>query len=84
MSDQVTETEQTDSVAAPRARPRNPELAKRLLRRKQGATIAELTGTTAWQPHSARAFLTGLRKAGKTLEKDKRKSGVTSYRLVRR
>ncbi|HEV2079949.1 MAG TPA: DUF3489 domain-containing protein [Allosphingosinicella sp.] len=51
-----------------------------LMRREQGATLAELTAATNWQPHSARAALTGLRKKGHAIETGKRE-GVTCYRL---
>lgn len=60
----------------------NSTLAKKLLARARGATIAEIQTATGWQPHSARAFLSGLRKAGRTLVKEERKSGETSYRLA--
>lgn len=36
-------------------------LVVKLLRRAKGATLAELQEVTAWQPHSVRAFLSGLR-----------------------
>lgn len=42
-----------------------------LLRREQGAVMAEITEATGWLPHSARAVLTGLRKKGVTIEKSK-------------
>lgn len=67
------------STARPAA---NSVVAKKLLARARGATIAELQASTGWQPHSARAFLSGLRKAGRTLVKEELKSGETSYRLV--
>lgn len=51
-----------------------------LLARRQGATLVELTETTDWQPHSARAALTGLRKKGYVLEKSKRQD-VTCYHI---
>lgn len=38
----------------------------KLLSRTKGATLAEIGTATGWQPHSCRAFLTGLRKKGKT------------------
>ena len=60
----------------------NSATAKKLLARSRGATIAELQAATGWQPHSARAFLSGLRKSGRNLVKEERKSGETSYRLV--
>ena len=53
----------------------------RLLTRARGATIAEIQAATDWQPHSVRAYLSGLRKAGRPLDKEERKSGETSYRL---
>jgi hypothetical protein len=67
------------SAARPGA---NSAVAKKLLARVRGATIAEMQTATGWQPHSARAFLSGLRKAGQTVMKEERKSGETSYRLV--
>jgi hypothetical protein len=54
----------------------------KLLRRAKGATLPELKEATAWQPHSIRAFLSGLRKKGEGLTKEQRKSGETAYRLV--
>lgn len=54
----------------------------KLLIRARGATIAEIQTATNWQSHSVRAYLSGLRKVGRTLGKEERKSGETSYRLV--
>jgi len=53
----------------------------KLLTRARGATVAEMQAATDWQPHSVRAYLSGLRKAGRALDKEERKSGETSYRL---
>lgn len=53
----------------------------KLLRRTKGVTIAEVQDATAWQPHSVRAFLSGLRKKGSAVTKEQRKSGETAYRL---
>lgn len=55
----------------------------KLLSRTRGATLADIMATTNWQPHSTRAFLTGLRKKGYTLLKEARRNGETSYRLDR-
>jgi hypothetical protein len=49
-----------------------------LLRREEGATLAELTEATGWLPHSARAALTGLRKKGHAIERTKR-GDLTCY-----
>jgi hypothetical protein len=38
------------------------ELALKLLRRKRGATLAELQAATGWQAHSVRGFLSGTIK----------------------
>lgn len=53
-----------------------------LLRRKSGATLAELIESTGWLPHTTRAALTGLRKSGYELEKSKNKAGQTVYRTT--
>lgn len=52
-----------------------------LLRRERGASLAELVETTGWQPHTARAALTGLRKKGHTIAKDS-VDGVTRYTIA--
>ncbi len=53
----------------------------KLLRRAKGATLAEVQEATGWQPHSVRAFLSGLRKKGWAVSKEQRKSGETAYRI---
>lgn len=53
----------------------------KLLSRNRGATLADIMSAINWQPHSARAFLSGLRKRGKVLVKEARKDGETSYRM---
>ena len=62
--------------------PSKSDLVAKLLRRAKGATLAELQEVTAWQPHSVRAFLSGMRKKGSPLAKEQRKSGETAYRLA--
>jgi hypothetical protein len=52
-----------------------------LLRRGEGATIPELTSATGWLPHTTRAALTGLRKKGHDLVRDKR-GEATCYRIA--
>lgn len=52
-----------------------------LLQRPQGATLAEMVQATGWLPHTTRAALTGLKKKGHTIAKDKR-GEVTCYRIV--
>ena len=54
----------------------------RLLLRAKGATPMELIAATDWQPHSLRAFLSGLRKKGRDVVREKRKGGGHAYRIV--
>ncbi len=46
-----------------------------------GATIAAMGARTGWQPHSVRAALTGLRKRGLAITREKNDAG-TVYRIV--
>jgi len=55
----------------------------KLLSRNKGATLGEIMAITHWQPHSTRAFLTGLRKKGIELLRETRSGGETSYRIDR-
>jgi hypothetical protein len=52
----------------------------RLLNRPTGASVTDLQKSTGWQPHSVRAALTGLRKKGHDIRRDKDANGVTVYR----
>ena len=53
-----------------------------LMRRPNGASIAELTSTTGWQPHSLRATFTGLRKRGHHVQHERGADNVTRYRIA--
>ena len=55
-----------------------------MLRRPSGATLAAICKATGWQPHSARAALSGLRKAGQVIERapGEGKSGGSVYRIA--
>ena len=54
-----------------------------LLRRPQGASLAELTKATKWQAHSVRGFLSGSVKAKLHLKitSIKRDDGARAYRV---
>lgn len=56
-----------------------------MLARPQGATLEAICKATGWQPHSARAVLSGLRKAGATIDReapDEGKGGGSVYRIT--
>lgn len=53
-----------------------------LLERDEGATLDEMTEATGWQKHTTRAALTGLRKKGREITRDKR-GEVTCYRIAK-
>jgi hypothetical protein len=50
-----------------------------LMRRNEGATIADLQKATGWQSHSIRAALTGIRKQGVGVARSKNGDGATIY-----
>ena len=53
-----------------------------LLSREQGAGIEDLTAATGWLPHTTRAALTGLRKRGYVLARERREGTDTMYRIL--
>lgn len=53
-----------------------------LLRRRNGARMDEIVAATGWQPHSARAWISGQRKQGLTIERSREGDGSSRYRLV--
>jgi Protein of unknown function (DUF3489) len=52
-----------------------------LLRRADGATIPNLTEATGWLPHTTRAALTGLRKRGYAVIRERIGAGDSVYRI---
>ena len=74
---------------APAAEPKTPragtkkEEVLRMLRRKNGATNAELQEAMGWQPHTVRGFISGaLRRTGVAVENIKRANGDAAYRIA--
>lgn len=51
-----------------------------LLRGEGGVALAAIVDATGWQPHTARAALTGLRKQGHAIERSKI-DGETRYAI---
>ena len=54
---------------------------EKLLKRRNGASIAEMTKATGWQQHSVRGAIAGaLKKRGHTIASEK-VSGTRRYRI---
>lgn len=77
-----------DAIAPPAAESRKPsrsgsKLAEviGLLKRSEGASIAELATATGWLPHTTRAALSGLRKRGLALERRLLNDGTSVYAI---
>jgi Protein of unknown function (DUF3489) len=51
------------------------------LQRADGATIVDLTQATGWLPHTTRAALTGLRKRGYAVIRERIGAGDSVYRI---
>lgn len=68
------------AAASPRG-PTKASLVEQLLTAEAGATLASLCEATGWQPHTCRAFLTRLRKAGKPLVRRVLDDGTSVYRM---
>lgn len=52
-----------------------------LMKRKQGASLEDLTKATGWLPHTARAAMTGLRKKEHVIDRAK-VDGVSRYTIA--
>jgi hypothetical protein len=53
-----------------------------LLNRPDGANLDEMVSATGWLPHTMRAALTGLRKRGYRIERQRSDEGKSIYRIV--
>jgi len=68
--------------SAPRSITKKARLV-RLLQADGGREISKLSQDLGWLPHSTRAALTGLRKAGYHIERlPPRKNGTSRYRIT--
>ena len=74
-------TKHTDTAAAPKRETKIDKVIA-MLKRKQGATLDEMVIATNWLPHTTRAAMTGLKKKGHTIERDKR-GEVSCYRITK-
>jgi hypothetical protein len=74
------QTGEHQSPPAPTSPPSKQAQVIHMMQRDDGATLGELVASTGWLPHTARAALTGLRKKGHLISRDKR-GEVTCYRI---
>ncbi|MDH3666992.1 MAG: DUF3489 domain-containing protein [Paracoccaceae bacterium] len=68
-----------------KARQTKTDEVRAMLTRPQGARLDAICKATGWQPHSARAALSGLRKAGYMIEREAAgdgKGGCATYRIA--
>lgn len=66
-----------------RKRATKNERLVQLLKARSGCDIVALSGKLGWRPHSTRAALSRLRKAGHAIEKlPPQKNGTSRYRIT--
>lgn len=61
------------------------DTVRAMLRRPKGTSLEAICNATGWQPHSARAVLSSLRKAGYTIERETpegNRSRASIYRIT--
>ena len=83
-------TDAPKAKKAAKAEPKAPREASKktivldLLRRADGATMAEIAEATSWQKHSIRGFISGniTKKMGLTVESTKTDAGERRYRIA--
>ncbi len=73
-------TVESPSAAASGAQTKKSRLIAKL-QDPAGAPIADLCTELGWLPHTVRAALTGLRKAGHAVERRARADGATVYAI---
>ncbi|MEE4201648.1 DUF3489 domain-containing protein [Erythrobacter sp.] len=79
---QTSSARKPKTKGARKARPTKAATVEKLLQRKAGASIGQIENATRWQPHTCRAFLTGLRKKGREIVREKDKKGSSIYRIA--
>ena len=82
---QSTSAKTVKSFAARTTKPRETKRAQliRMLKAAKGTDVARISKTLGWQKHTTRAALTGLRKAGFTIERVASDGdGASVYRIT--
>ncbi len=81
MSEQVKTAPATSSAQPINSKLTRQEQLNKLLTRKSGATIAQMQNAFGWQPHTARAAISGQRKDGSIIERRDNDKGSV-YQIV--
>lgn len=70
--------------ASPKAEPSKSDQILKLLRRKKGASLADLQEATGWQAHSIRGFLSGTvkKRMALPLQSEQSARGGRRYLIV--
>src|SRR5205823_4852291 len=77
------DTRPRQSASSPKPRSSKQAEVIALLRRPEGATIADVVAATGWQPHTVRGLFSGTlkKKLGLTLGSEREENGRT-YHIV--
>ena len=85
----VKQTGERKAAAEPKAEPAKPfrngsksALLIKMLSAKNGATLPAMEDATGWLPHTMRAALTGLRKKGFVLSRDRQPGKNSIYKIA--
>ncbi|MCW5680009.1 MAG: DUF3489 domain-containing protein [Xanthobacteraceae bacterium] len=70
------------AVTTVQERPRRKDKFTELLTRTRGASIEEISKATRWLPHSCRAQISSLRKAGHNVDTAPGNEGKVVYRII--
>ena len=83
-SDTTDVSSETMKTEAPARTESKKDRLISMLRRDGGTTIAEISASLGWQPHTTRAAITGLRKSGHEVETIKSADGTSGliYRIA--
>ena len=81
MAIEIEQEPKVTNIIAIKAEPKRQKQLSKLLNRKSGATILQILSAIGWQPRTARAALSILRKAGTAIERSDTDKG-SFHRIV--
>jgi biotin operon repressor len=80
-SSKTTSATPAEAGATKASKTTKKDRLRKMLARKSGATLAQLTKDLGWQPHTVRAAISVLRKDGITVDLD-RAAKTPAYRIA--